>query len=230
LTFLNANGELASVNAPLTECVRPDGTTGPCGMVKAAGFTPGRLTIVNANGELSSVSGTATDCVRADGSSGPCAGGIGFVDGETPLGAIDGVNVTFTLASAPEPASSLRVYRNGLLLTPTADYVLAGPTITLSVDSTPQLEDILLAHYRIVQPAAPGASFADAETPGGLVDGLNSIFTLIKPPAPADSLQVFRNGLLMKAGLDYTISGSTITFLAGATPQRYDVLLASYRF
>jgi hypothetical protein len=43
------------------------------------------------------------------------------------------------------------------------------------------------------------------------------------------SLLLYRNGLLMKAGLDYTLSGTNIGFVAGATPQPGDVLLASYR-
>ena len=230
VTTVNATGELASVNGSITECVRPDGTTGPCGLPKATGFTNGRVTLVNGNGELASVGGAPTDCVRADGSTGPCAGGIGFVDGETPAGAIDGVNVTFTLATAPAPATSLRFYRNGLLLTPGADYTLVGSVVTLSTESTPQLEDILLAHYRIVEPSAPGANYADPETPTGVVDGINPTFTISRTPAPIGSLQVYRNGLLMKPGLDYTAAANTITFLAGAVPQRFDVLLVMYRF
>ena len=38
-----------------------------------------------------------------------------FVDGETPGGTINASNRTFTLASAPSPATSLDLYRNGLV-------------------------------------------------------------------------------------------------------------------
>ena len=75
---------------------------------------------------------------------------------------------------------------------------------------------------------APAAQFFDAETPGGLVDGSNLTFTLANPPS-GQSLQLFRNGLYMKAGSDYTLSGSTITFAGGAQPQPQDTLVASYR-
>jgi hypothetical protein len=75
---------------------------------------------------------------------------------------------------------------------------------------------------------SPAAQFFDAETPGGLVDGSNTTFTLANPPS-GSSLLLFRNGMYMKAGLDYTLAGSTITFNAGAQPQPQDTLVASYR-
>jgi hypothetical protein len=43
---------------------------------------------------------------------------------------------------------------------------------------------------------------------------------------------LIRNGLLQTAGIDYTLSGNTITFLAGAIPQSTptpDGLVAWYR-
>ena len=54
-------------------------------------------------------------------------------------------------------------------------------------------------------------------------------FTLAWTPSPTTSLQVFRNGILQKQTLDYTLTGSAIQFVAGAIPQMGDVLLASYR-
>jgi hypothetical protein len=48
-------------------------------------------------------------------------------------------------------------------------------------------------------------------------------------PSPATSLQLFRNGLLQKAGLDFTLTGSSISFQPGSVPQPGDLLQASYR-
>lgn len=81
-------------------------------------------------------------------------------------------------------------------------------------------------------PPGTGTSinFADAETPGGTVDGQNTTFTLANSPSPASSLQFYRNGLLQKAGFDYNLAGKTVTFVAVATPQGGDTLLADYRF
>ena len=48
-------------------------------------------------------------------------------------------------------------------------------------------------------------------------------------PAPSTSLAVYRNGILQKAGQDFSVSGAAITFVAAAVPQPGDTLLASYR-
>jgi hypothetical protein len=73
-----------------------------------------------------------------------------FVDGEVPGGAIDGVNATFTLVAAPNPAASLQIFKNGLLQTAgaSADYVLSGSSITFNTASIPQPGDVLLVLYR----------------------------------------------------------------------------------
>jgi hypothetical protein len=72
-------------------------------------------------------------------------------------------------------------------------------------------------------------NFVDAESPGGVVDGSNTTFTLAGAPSPATSLHLFRNGVRQKAGFDFTLSGSTVSFVSAATPQPGDTLLADYR-
>lgn len=71
-----------------------------------------------------------------------------FVDAETPIGAIDGANATFTLGAAPSPQSSLVLYRNGMRLSQGIDYSLTGNTILFSTPAIPQPSDFLLAGYR----------------------------------------------------------------------------------
>lgn len=71
-------------------------------------------------------------------------------------------------------------------------------------------------------------AFSDAETPAGSVDGANNTLTLANTPLGL-SLMLFRNGLYLTPNFDYTLSGSTITFVPGATPQSGDTLTASYR-
>jgi hypothetical protein len=53
----------------------------------------------------------------------------------------------------------------------------------------------------------------DNETPSGDMDGVNQIFTLAHAPSPTDSLRLYYCGPLQLKGTDYTLSGSTITFL-----------------
>ena len=76
----------------------------------------------------------------------------------------------------------------------------------------------------IVFPTTVLPVFVDAETPSGTVDGNNAAFTLAHTPT---GLQVWRNGLLQKLGLDYNSTGAAITFVS--PPASGDVLLASYR-
>lgn len=80
----------------------------------------------------------------------PTSSGAGptFVDDEKPGGVVDGVNLTFTLANAPVPASSLILFRNGLKQTVGIDFQLMGNTITFLVGSAPQPADALVSSYR----------------------------------------------------------------------------------
>jgi hypothetical protein len=118
--------------------------------VKGPGYAAGRVAMVNGNGALESVSGSASDCVRVDGSSGPCGGSApSFVDGDSLGGIVDGSNPLFTLSGVPDPASSLAVYRNGLLQKPGQDYTTNGLTIQFTAAAIPQPGDTLLASYRL---------------------------------------------------------------------------------
>lgn len=74
-----------------------------------------------------------------------------------------------------------------------------------------------------------GPGFVDAETPAGLINGSNTVFTLADAPSPLTSLTVYRNGLLQTLNLDYTLSGNVITFASASAPQTGDLLAASYR-
>jgi hypothetical protein len=66
------------------------------------------------------------------------------------------------------------------------------------------------------------------EIPSGTIDGINDTFTLAHTPSPG-TLTLTANGLLQD-GTDYTLSGNTITFLAGHIPPVNTQLLASYSF
>lgn len=70
--------------------------------------------------------------------------------------------------------------------------------------------------------------FVDNEVPSGIVNGLNTTFTLNSAPS-GSSLVLFRNGVRQQAGVDYTLTGSSIVFASAAVPQTQDTLLASYR-
>jgi hypothetical protein len=112
-------------------------------------FTSSRAVHINTLGELESVAGDTANCVRVDGTSVPCSTSPAFIDGEVPAGTVDGTNVAFTLANAPDPASSLTVFRNGMLQKITQDYTISGTAIAFTTAAAPQAGDTLLASYRV---------------------------------------------------------------------------------
>ena len=100
---------------------------------KGAAFLASRAAIINASGALEGAIGLPGDCIRVDGTSGPCGGGPGsitFMDAETPAGSINGLNGVFSLAGTPVSPNSLHLFRNGILLKRGFDYTLVGALIT----------------------------------------------------------------------------------------------------
>jgi len=198
---------------------------------KGLAYLPSRAAVIGATGELEAAAGEPGDCVRVDGSSGPCGGSsaTAFVDTEEPQGAIDGSNRVFSLSGTPEPPASLLLYRNGVLQKQGLDYTLSGNEVTFTDAATPQPGDLLVASYRVDGALAIALGMVDGETPAGPIDGINRTFTLAGTPRPARSLLVYRNGLLQKEGIDYTLNQNVITFAPGSTPAPGDILTVSYR-
>jgi len=202
--------------------------------VEGASFAVGRAAVIDSTGALDGAQGNLGDCLHVDGTSGPCGStggtsGTGtFVDAEIPSGAINGSNTSFALANIPAPVASLELFRNGLLLQSGNDYTISGNSITFLSGTAPQSSDILIASYRM-SVTITGVGFVDLETPAGAANGNNTSFTLAQTPSPLSSVAVFRNGMRLASGLDYTIISNTLTFAAGAVPQSGDVILCSYR-
>lgn len=197
---------------------------------RGATYIAGRAAVISSSGAIDSAIGLASDCVKVDGTSGPCGtGGLLFVDGEIPSGPINGSNPNFALSTVPTPASSLTLFRNGVLLNSGSEYTVSSNIITLAAASVPVAGDRLQAWYRGPSTGTPTINFAEAETPAGGIDGVNATFTLVTTPMPASSLKVFRNGLLQKAGIDYDLSVNTIIFRTESVPVPGDTLQVWYR-
>ncbi len=191
-------------------------------------FGISRSAVIDATGAIDAAAGNLSDCLHVDGTSGPCAStSITFIDGEVPAGTINGSNGAFTLANVPNPTTSLSLFRNGLLLDQGVDYTIVNNAVTFQ-GTVPQTNDVLLASYRL-SVSIPGVGFIDQETPSGAINGVNGTFTLSMTPSPSTSLAVYRNGLRLSSGVDYTLSVATITFTTGQVPQTSDTLICSYR-
>jgi len=59
------------------------------------------------------------------------------------------------------------------------------------------------------------------ETPSGTVNGTNTAFTLAFTPTAAASVLLSLDGLILRQGTDYTISGTSITMTAAPTVGQY---------
>jgi len=139
--------------------------------VKGFAYSVDRILKSGSTGALESVQGNLDDCIRVNGTTGPCGSGSGgggggpdFVDSQTPAGVINGSNTVFTLGLAPSPASSLALYRNGVMLKASVDYTLSSNTVTFGSQSIPQAGDILLASYRLSGSGTPSGLAAGALT------------------------------------------------------------------
>jgi hypothetical protein len=146
-----------------------------------------------------------------------------LVDDETPGGTVNGSNVTFTLAHAPSPATSLKLFDNGVLQIQGADYTLSGLTITFT--NAPTTGDELVAYYAY---SVSATNYADNETPSGTVNGSNATFGLAHTPNPAASLNLYVNGVLQLFGTDFTLATATITMTSA--PSAGAILTAFYRY
>ena len=148
--------------------------------LKGPGYAPGRVAYVNPAGALESITGSLNDCVRVDGSSGPCGGtSPSFVDADSPNGIVDGANTSFTLTHAPNPTTSLSVYRNGMLQKTGQDYTFSGGALAFVSAAAPQPGDTLLASYRLagVDSGAPPLSGTPYPAPQVLCSGAGGATT-----------------------------------------------------
>lgn len=201
---------------------------------KGTSFAVSRAAVIDSSGAIDGATGNLGDCLHVDGTSGACGSGSAgtstgiFVDAESPAGTMDGTNTAFTLSNAPAPPASLEIFRNGLLLKQGNDYTLSGNAVTFLTGAVPQPGDVLEASYR-VSVTITGVGFVDTETPTGTINGTNVSFTLSQAPNPIASLALFRNGIRLTSGVDYTVSNNSITFGAEYVPQTGDIVMCSYR-
>lgn len=79
----------------------------------------------------------------------------------------------------------------------------------------------------VIQAITDGTYFVENETPSGTINGSNTVFTLAGTPNPAASLELKTGIYLANSGVDYTLSGNTITFVTAPDPGT--VMRASYR-
>ena len=132
-------------------------------------------------------------------------------------GAIDtftgnGSTSDYTL-SVSANTSTATVYLDGLLQAPTTDFTISGTT--LSFTSAPLDGDVVLVyHTESVSSAIQGIAIFGTDAFTG--DGSNTQFT-VSSTADVNSSLVTVNGIVQRYGVDYSITGLTLSF-ADAPP------------
>ncbi len=167
-------------------------------------------------------------------------GGGGSAPTPFPFPGLGGINdqtgnVTYTIASTDNgiflllgTSSAVTVTLNSALTTPyflfASNFGTANVTLTPSTGliNQPTLDvgGLYLiafdgANWKASALLTPTPTFVDADIPTPATDGVTTIFTLPSgAPSPAKSLILTLGGLAQDqgAGLDYTLSGATITY------------------
>lgn len=179
------------------------------------------VVLKNPNGSLT-ISSTTSPGVGGSGTKQV----MSWNDGVT--GDVDGFNMVFQLSNSPDPLSSLMFYVNGVLQKQgvDGDYFLSGTTVAMNY--APTSDSSLAATYSYVIPPPPGSSIAWSDVPLGAVDGVNQVFVLEHTPVPPEALMFHHNGVLQRAGIDYFLSGSTVTMTY--VPPSGGSMLATYPY
>ena|SRR3990167_905590 len=74
-----------------------------------------------------------------------------------------------------------------------------------------------------------GLLFVENEIPTGTINGAQRVFTLANAPNPTTSLKVYSDGVRIDTS-QFTISSTTLTFIAGSVNIPQGSLLVDYRY
>jgi|SRR5712675_1959618 len=211
-------GDLGLGSSCLETTITNDTVTGTTAnlLAKLSGSAPSKV-ILTGTGDTSGIVGVCKGNCTTSGSAQVCIHGQVGCTADNSITAgdyiVEGTTTAGRCKSAgASPPTANQVIGRSLTTTSaasTATIVLFGPTIPDTSSST---------------------NFADDETPSGTINGANNTFTLAHSPSPVASLALFKNGQKLEpAGVDYTLSGATITTVVA--PKTGDVLTtATYRF
>lgn len=116
--------------------------------------------------------------------------------------------------------------------------IVKDMSIAVSTDGTlAGNSDSLLPTQRAVKTyvdnaVIPLTDWSNNETLSGAINGVNAVFTLANTPSVGGFLMVMLNGLPQNPGLgnDFTISGTAVTFEAGAIPVTGSRVSATYQY
>jgi hypothetical protein len=90
-----------------------------------------------------------------------------------------------------------------------------GPITQFGLPSEPQITKVLMAETVSPGVGAGGAQAITGETPQGLINGVNTHY-VTSQQFRNNSLALYANGLRMRAGVDFTVTGNDTFDMAEA--------------
>ena len=142
-------------------------------------------------------------------------------------GAVNGSNAVFTLASAPSPAGSLALYRNGLFQRQGADYQISANTITFFLASVPQTGDLLVANYRFANPGNLLSSLASPQVVCSSTGSSTSGTALVELGSCTIPAGLLGAGDRLEVQFQYGHTGTATGFTGAVLIGRHDGSIAS---
>lgn len=127
----------------------------------------------------------------------------------TITGAFNSSNTAFILQSAPDTPTDLLLFLNGIYQVQGVDYTILGPDVTMTV--APIAGGQLVAVIDVASVSLVQTLSSVSGTITGSINGSNTVFsTAISPTATVNTV-LFLNGTYQLQGIDYSMTGSTIT-------------------
>lgn len=136
----------------------------------------------------------------------------------------NGSTTAFTLSRVVNAAVDIEVFVENVQQEPLTAYDVSGTTLTFTGAPSSGTNNIYV-NYRAyntgAQVTVPDGSITYAKLANNIrifttdnltPNGNNAVFTLTEPPADANTVMVTIDGVLQRAPVHYTTSGSTITF------------------
>ena len=136
----------------------------------------------------------------------------------------NGSTVAFTLSRFTQKEVDLEVFVENIQQEPITAYSVSGTTLTFT-GAPPSGTNNIYVVYRNFDSGAqvyiPDGSITYAKLANNIrifttdnltPNGNNTVFTLTEPPADANTVIVTVDGVVQRAPVHYTVSGSTITF------------------
>lgn len=147
------------------------------------------------------------------------------VTGETENFVGNGVQTAFVLANPPADPDMVWVSGNWVFDQDWAllDYTITGQTVTFNTAPTNGYK----IQVKYIRNFGSVLNLWREEVPTGAINSINTVFTLTQTPI-ASSPSVYINGLRQIVTTDYTITGTTLTFVTA--PSTWATLFVKYMY